>query len=416
MPGPIAARLASLASEASVCLLIREADNTKEFAPTQWVRMKSGRDGRPTHGIRITGGVEFFESIPLGTEIHIVLQGATVVSADSAGAATPSPPGRALSVDPIPARLQRTGQRRLFQAYLIADYSGNDDLAGQRRAIKVAVCEGYGIRIVPVPFTRTSLVRDLVTRLAEYTRHGIRAVVGIDHQYSLPMPFAETIGLGGLTWRDALARLYSGDYGIHDRKGPRWGHPRQFASAFNDFLRFNEQQEYFWSATKHEKYNLRNDKNPRSRRWDRSVYRLTELCRGFGSSVAPKPLSRLGDKGSVGNQSCCGMGHLLELLDTCKMAQVPIAVWPMDGIDIESTAYEGKHVMVEPYPSAKRKKSVRQTDENDATASVEFLLDKDQRGELPRVCDLSSLTPEEVRIVEFEGWILSHVPWNRPDL
>ena len=85
----------------------------------------------------------------------------------------------------------------------------------------------------------------------------------------------------------------------------------------------------------------------------------------------------------------------------------------MDGLDIQSTAYAGKHVFAEPYPSAKRDRAVIQTDENDATESVRFLLERDQRGELTAVCDLCTLTPEEARIVRFEGWILSHLPWNR---
>ena len=107
------------------------------------------------------------------------------------------------------------------------------------------------------------------------------------------------------------------------------------------------------------------------------------------------------------------MGHLVEVLQACEQEKIPVAVWPMDGLDIQSAAYAGKHVFAEPYPSAKRDRSVPQTDENDALETVRFLLERDQRGELPAMCNLSTLTPEEGRIVQFEGWILSHLPWNR---
>ena len=73
----------------------------------------------------------------------------------------------------------------------------------------------------------------------------------------------------------------------------------------------------------------------------------------------------------------------------------------------------GIPVFVEPFPSAKRGRGIGQTDENEARESVRFLWEIDQRGQLPAACDLSTLTPEEKRIVQFEGWNLSHLPWNR---
>ncbi len=376
--------------------------------------MQSGRDGRPTQGVRVTDGVPFFEAIPLGSEIDFAL----AESETGAGAtiATPlsiQPPATKTPTLKVVASTTPQGDRGpLFQAYLVADYSGAEDLAVQRRSIRVAVGEGGEIQILPEPFTRTSLVRELVARLADFTRRGIRALVGIDHQYGIPAALAEEIGLGGLSWRDALTQLYTGGYGAGGG-GPPWGHPRRFAAAFNDFLQRQGRPDYFWSATKRKLYGLRHDKNPRATTDHSGVFRLTEVCRGVGSPSTPKPLSRLGDNGSVGNQSCCGMGHLLEVLQACEQEKVPVAVWPMAGLDIQSPAYAGKHVFAEPYPSAKRDRAVKQTDENDALESVRFLWGRDQRGELPAVCDLSTLTPEEVRIVQFEGWILSHLPWNR---
>ncbi len=416
LPGPLGSRLSTLEPGATISLLLRRTGDLDHDATTRWARMKSGRDGRPTLGVRITEGVPFFEAIPLGTEIEIALaeEELGAIATTVAPLTISAPAIQTATLGIVAPITPRDSRAPLFQAYVMADYSGAEDLAVQRRSIRVAVGEEGGITILPGPFTRTSLVRELVARLADYTRRGIRALVGMDHQYGIPAALAEEIGLGGLSWREALAQLYKGGYGMSGG-GPRWEHPRRFAAAFNDFLRKQGRPSYFWSATKWELYGLRREekKNPRAKIGNPGVFRLTELCRGIGSPATPKPLSRVGDNGSVGGQSCCGMGHLLEVLESCDQEKVPVAVWPMDGLDLQSPTYAGKHVFAEPYPSAKRDREVEQTDENDAWESVRFLRERGQRGELPAVCELSTLTAEEARIVQFEGWILSHLPWNR---
>ena len=412
LPGPLAARLATLAPDTPIALLLRRVGDSSRGAPTLWMRMRPGRDGRTTQGVRIIDGVPLFEAIPLGTEIELGFADtdATIASAAKSFQPPVSPIHPQGGGVVLPTPEDRRGP--LFGAYLIADYSGAEDCAVQRRSIRVALGTAGQIDILPGPFTRTSLVRDLVARLVAFTRRGIRALVGIDHQYGIPAALAAEVGLNGLSWRHALARLYAGDYGAGNA-GPRWEHPRRFAAAFNALLREQGRPDYFWSATKRTLYGLRHGSNPRADSGNPSVFRLTELCRGIGNPAIPKPLSRVGDNGSVGCQSCCGMGHLLEVLQACEQEKVPVAVWPMDGLDIRSAAYAGKHVFAEPYPSAKRGRAVLQTDENDARESVRFLWEKDQRGELPAICDLSTLTPEEARRVQFEGWIIAHLPWNR---
>ncbi len=412
LAGPLGSRLATLEPGSPITLLVCRLGDDR-VVTTRWVRMRTGRDGRPTQGVRITEGSSFFEAIPRGTEIEVALaETERETGAIAAASPQPLPPANRTPPLGVVAHTLQSGRGPLFQAYLVADYSGAEDLAVQRRSIRVAVGENGRIEILPGPFTRTSLVRALVARLIEFTRRHVRALVGIDHQYGIPATLAEEIGLSGLDWRDALTRLYAGSYGLAGG-GPPWGHPRRFAATFNDFLRGQGRPDYFWSATKCNLYGLRHEANPRAATGNSGVFRLTERCRGVGGRATPKPLSRLGDNGSVGNQSCCGMGHLLELLQACEQENVPVAVWPMDGLDIQSPSYTGKHVFAEPYPSAKRDRAVIQTDENDARESVRFLWERDQRGELTAVCDLSTLTPEEARIVQFEGWILSHLPWNR---
>ena len=295
LPGPVGSRLATLDPGSPITLLVRRAGDLDRVVTTRWVRMKTGRDGRPTQGVRITDGSLFFEAIPRGTELEIAF--AETEWGTAATIVAPLQPTPAVSTTTIP-----TARGPLFQAYLIADYSGAADLAVQRRSIRVAVGEHGRIEILPGPFTRTSLVRELVARLVDFTRRDVRALVGIDHQYGIPAAMAEEIGLNGISWRDALTQLYSGNYGVAG--GPRWDHPRRFAAAFNDFLKEQGRPDYFWSATKRELYGLRHGSNPRTATGNDGVFRLTERCRGVVGAAIPKPLAR-------GRQWLCGQSELL---------------------------------------------------------------------------------------------------------
>ncbi|HUD99841.1 MAG TPA: hypothetical protein VMR62_09725 [Bryobacteraceae bacterium] len=53
---------------------------------------------------------------------------------------------------------------------------------------------------------------------------------------------------------------------------------------------------------------------------------------------------------------------LHEFLDAAQRLDIPVAVWPFDGLDIDSKAYDGRHVMFEVYPSSVRDHGVEQTD------------------------------------------------------
>ena len=162
LPGPVGSRCEGLESGADINLLLRAIGNPNQIVTTKWVRMQLGRDGRPTLGIRIVDGTAFFNSFPLGTELEIALAEmnpqAKVIGPDST---QPAPP---ISLDNPPKthavdRNSPDTTATLFQAYVMADYSGSDNLAGQRRSIRVAVGEGDSPQIVPGPFTRSSLVR-----------------------------------------------------------------------------------------------------------------------------------------------------------------------------------------------------------------------------------------------------------------
>jgi len=99
-----------------------------------------------------------------------------------------------------------------------------------------------------------------------------------------------------------------------------------------------------------------------------------------------------------------------ELLRETARLGIPIAVWPFDGIDIRSKAYDRRHVMFEPYPSAVLDSDVMKTDWNDAVASLLSVQGADRSGELPKLLALNELDTDEVARVKTEGWIFGHRP------
>src|SRR5579871_4596988 len=145
LPGPLGSRLATLEPGAPVTLLVRRAGDLDRIVTTRWVRMNTGRDGRPTQGVRITDGSPFFESITRGTEIEVALaEMEPGIIATTSAPPLPMQPPPAIPTIPlamVTTSTSRNGRGPLFQAYLIADYSGAEDLAVQRRSIRVAIGE-----------------------------------------------------------------------------------------------------------------------------------------------------------------------------------------------------------------------------------------------------------------------------------
>ncbi len=118
-----------------------------------------------------------------------------------------------------------------FDLFLFADYSGAASESAQRRAIALWGQErGARPRKIVGPFTRDSLRGALLERLAHATRHGRRALFGIDHQWSWPRDLWRAAGLSALPWRRALSSLVAGS-----PTRPPLGPPGVFPAAFNAF-------------------------------------------------------------------------------------------------------------------------------------------------------------------------------------
>lgn len=292
----------------------------------------------------------------------------------------------------------------LFDRYIFADYSGAESRSAQRKAIRVAVADQDKSPVVlRRGFTRDDLIDELLGRLA-----GARVCFGQDHQYGIPIGLAREIGLEGCSWREALRSLCDGTYG-----GPALAHASTFGADFNNWLLQREGGRPFFYSACQPTYHLPQT-NPRSE--DTSVYRLTELylrCNGLG---APKALNRVGDNGSVGGQTLVGLIAIRDMLDRAAKAGIRVQCWPFDGLDITSSAYDGAHVLVEPYPSAfPRAPDVTQPHCEDALASVKWMQQEDRNGRLTRALDLRDLPEDQKPVVFFEGWIVSPRP-QRPRL
>ena len=206
-----------------------------------------------------------------------------------------------------------------------------------------------------------------------------------------------------------MEQLCNGRYGD---AAPKLAHASTFTADFNNWLQLHNKNAYFYSATRHQKYGIPRS-NPRP--GDGSVYRLTDLCRTNAGTIAPKAFNRVGDNGTVGGQTLVGLLALHHLLRRAEDKGIAVRCWPFDGLDIASAAYEGAHVLLEPYPSAVRSPTVRQGDSADAIASAEFLRQQDIAGNLPELLDLQALTEKQKIIVLFEGWIVSHRPGPLPE-
>lgn len=346
-------------------------------SPTVWERMKDGKDGRPTLGIKIVGGKDSWESIPLGKKFKLLL--------------------------PDAAEAKSISNSPLFYSYIFADYSGAADLGGQRRSIKLAYADGRDdVRLADGAFTRDSLVTTVLGYLREATAAGQRICFGFDHQFGVPFGLLEEIGISEMSWRGILDVLTIG-FGV-----PKLQHPSDYARLFNEWCVDRGQPPYFYSGTMAALYGI-----PRSdprRGAEDTVRRLTERCARQSGSGNPLPFNRVGDPGTVGGQTIMGLVKLRELLLKCQSEDISVKCWPFDGLDINSASYAGSHVLVEPYPTALRPPDVLQTDANDAIESAKFIQQSDQAGELLYLLNLSSLSSSHKNIVLKEGWIVGFSP------
>ena len=102
----------------------------------------------------------------------------------------------------------------LFDRYVFADYSGQQDDGPQRAAISLWIAD-HGAEPHPetndgAGFTRIELRLFIEKYLAAATRDGCRVVFGTDHQWSWPRSLWAAAGLPNGTWRERIQSLVHG--------------------------------------------------------------------------------------------------------------------------------------------------------------------------------------------------------------
>lgn len=366
--------------------------------PTRWQRMRHGGSA-PTNGFKLIEGRAVWEAILLG---------------DSFTASFVAPAEPSLTVPPLRSEGTGSGEARantkprLFSRYIFARYSGAHSRKHQRGSIHMAAAvEDLGINEDWGVLNRETLLTTILRQLQEATSCGQRVIFGCDHQYSIPLMLAREIGVYVGDWRTALAELVHGKRGL-----PALTQARDYCGAFNDFLTNDGRPRYFWSATKTDDYSstdlatgLSGQNVPKADPRQRDIlssFRLTE--RLWNLPGRPMSFSRVGDRGTVGAQTIAGLPKLYDLLRTAA-GSLPLAVWPFDGLNLSDPAYQGKHVMVEPYLNAMTLEGVAENEQHAAATCAEAIRRHDIAGTLSDLLSFDPLCAGCEQQVRFEGWI-----------
>lgn len=253
-----------------------------------------------------------------------------------------------------------------FERYVGIDYSGAETCESSLKGLRVytADCATEPREVAPPPsprryWTRKAIAQWLVERLSE--PHA--TLVGIDHGFSFPVCYFQKYGLPH-DWSTFLD-----DFQSH------W--PTDEDHTYVDFVR-----DGFCGKGA-------------ARCGDSRWRRIAEVRAGA------KSVFHFDVPGSVAKSTHAGIPWLRFLR---KNTEERVHFWPFDGWRIP----QGKSVVVEVYPalwSHSFPRDSRNSDQQDAYATAEWLRRSDLDGCLERFLR-PSLTEDERKVAEIEGWIL----------
>ncbi|HBD13479.1 MAG TPA: hypothetical protein DCZ13_15120 [Porticoccaceae bacterium] len=248
-----------------------------------------------------------------------------------------------------------------FEKYIGIDYSGAKGPESRLRALQVYTAgrDGAPQKQSPKqPGVKNWCRREITQFCQEALAQTRPVIIGIDHNFSLPMSYMTRYGLN--SW-DVFLR---------------------------DFM-------HHWPT--HEDYNyvefLRPD-NPRT--GDASELRLCEQW-----TATAKSAFQFDVNGSVAKSTHAGLPWLLWLRQATK---AHVHFWPFDGFEVPT----GRSVIAEAYPALYKRRysqGARSTDEHDAWSIATWLQETDRRGTLGRYF-LPPLSLPEQKRARLEGWIL----------
>lgn len=258
-------------------------------------------------------------------------------------------------------------QRGTFGLYIGIDYSGAQTPTASLKGLRVYECEGEAlpteVRPPPSPrkyWTRKGVAEWLVERLSS----GPRALVGIDHGFSFPLPYFESNGVS-----------------------PEWG------TFLDDFqAHWPTDDDYTYVDFVRDEVVGRGAARTGNTRWRR----LTEVRAGGAKSVFHFDVP-----GSVAKSTHAGIPWLRFIR---RRAGDRVHFWPFDGWRIRA----GCSAIAEVYPALWRADFAREgrtDDQHDAYTIAAWLSRADRDGSLARYLH-PPLTVHEANVARVEGWIL----------
>ncbi|HAD08032.1 MAG TPA: hypothetical protein DCF62_00995 [Porticoccaceae bacterium] len=248
-----------------------------------------------------------------------------------------------------------------FNRYIGIDYSGARSPEARLKALQVYAARPHSEPekvCPPVPGAKNWSRREVAQYCLDALEAGERVIIGIDHNFSLPMSYMERYGISD--WEFFL-RDFVGHWPTHEEY------------TYVEFLR---------------------EDNPRT--GDASEFRLCEQW-----TASAKSAFQFDVQGAVAKSTHAGLPWLLWLRQTTKGH---VHFWPFDGFDVPA----GGSVLAEAYPALYKRrypKQDRSSDEHDAWSIAAWLRDADQRGVLDRYFH-PPLTLSEQKRARLEGWIL----------
>lgn len=302
-------------------------------------------------------------------------------------------------MDRLRCRKRAAAVSRLFDSYLVVDWSAAAVPRRGSDSIWFVLVEGGRVALIANPATRHEAEAALARCLAAERRAGRRVLVGFDFPFGYAEGFAQR--LGHTDWRgvwDELAKL------LEDRADNR---NNRFAVAARLNARASGSPYPFWGC-------------PRS-----SVCTTLAMTRPFYPSdglaerrlaerrmVGPQPAWKLAGAGAAGSQALTGIPVVLRLRQRFPEARV----WPFEtGLGIGQSP--APIVFAEVYPSLLRPESGlgEPKDAGQVRALARYFARLDAAGMLgPMFAGDPALTPAERRAVEREeAWVLGVVDHAR---
>ena len=302
-------------------------------------------------------------------------------------------------VRPRPAKT-----KKLFDAYLMVDWSASSRPKTGRDSIWYCLVENRAISTLANPSTRSAAVTEIETTLLQLVNKGRSVLVGFDFPYAYPAGFSAALGLGGdvAPWRaiwQEWKRLFADD---DKNRNERFG----LAAELNRRLSSNRGPGPFWGCPASQKAGSDlSAKKPKNTGFKER--RLTEE-----RARTTQPVWKLCYPGSVGSQALLGIPRVEQLRSHPKLAPVS-RVWPFEWDESTEQALLDRRMQVlhaEIYPSLIEVDPApgEVKDEVQVRELAQFFAQKDSDGMLSDLlAQPLRLAGEERRaVLREEGWIL----------